>query len=429
MSLKSLAAIPLATPNIPHAMLRLLRRSVMTTLDGLQSGRIQLVEPDGSCHVLGKAGSPQHTVRICDLNAYAYLAFGGSTGAGQAWILGLWDSTELVEVTRLFVRERDTLSALDSSGLTRLRMPLYKALEWRRRNTPDGSSRNIQAHYDLGNDFFKLFLDDSMTYSAAVFADQATSLAEAQREKYDLICRKLDLKAGDRVLEIGSGWGGMALHAARHYGVNITTTTISQQQYALATQRVREAGLEDRITVLKQDYRALSGEYDKIVSIEMIEAVGHAFLPTYFKQLERLLAADGQVLIQAITIQDQFYEEMRKGTDFIREHVFPGGHLPCNSEMLRITAQHTALRLFELEDFGQDYARTLRHWRQAFHDRLAQVRALGYSREFCRLWDFYLASCEAGFLESTTSVVHIHFTMPGCHRQRRGFQTAEEVHA
>lgn len=429
MNSQSLAAVPLATPHIPPFVLRLLRQSVFKTMNSLQSGQLQVTEPDGSSHLLGREGAPRYQVRVCDLKFYAYLAFGGSTGAGQGWILGLWDTPDLVEVTRLFVRERDTLSAMDSGGLAALRTPVYKLLEWRRRNTKDGSGRNIRAHYDLGNDFFKLFLDDSLTYSAAVFADDATPLAQAQQAKYELICRKLDLQPGDRVLEIGTGWGGMALHAARHHGVHITTTTISEEQFALASQRIHEAGLEQQIQVLKRDYRDLDGQYDKIISIEMIEAVGHEFLPVYFKQLEKLLAPHGQVLIQAITIQDQFYDEMRHGTDFIREYVFPGGHLPCNREMLRVSAGHTGLRLFDLEDFGQDYARTLRHWRQAFHAHLPQVRSLGYSQEFCRLWDFYLASCEAGFTESTTSVVHAHFTMPGCHRERRGYDNTRDHQA
>ncbi len=414
-------AEPLSTPRLPDVLLRAVRKTLLRTLNALTTGQLRIIEPDGQIEVVGAPGTPCHDVRVHDRNVYAYLAFGGSTGAGQAWILGLWDAPDVVAVTRLLLRERDALAALDSGLLTWVTSPLYKAMEWRRRNTVEGSRRNIQAHYDLGNDFFKLFLDDSMTYSAGVFANEATTLAESQHAKYDLICRKLDLKPSDHVLEIGTGWGGLALHAATHFGARITTTTISEEQFALASQRVRDAGLDDRITVLKQDYRTLEGEFDKIISIEMIEAVGHEFLPTYFRQLERLLVPHGEAVIQAITIQDQYYDQMRRGTDFIREHVFPGGHLPCVREMLRVTAEHTQLRLFHLEDFGQDYARTLQHWRSAFLDALPQVRNLGYSEEFCRLWDFYLASCEAGFSEATTSVVHAHFTKPACARERHNF--------
>ena len=408
-------------PKLPVPLLRQLRQRLFDQIDALKTGAVRISEPDGTVTTLGDAGGPILPVQVRDPALYAYAAFGGSTGLGQAWILGLWNTTQLVDVARLFVRNRGALGTLDG-GLAKLRMPLYKALEWRRRNTLTGSSRNISAHYDLGNDFFKLFLDDSMTYSAGVFANQATTLAESQHAKYDLICRKLNLSADDHVLEIGTGWGGLALHAATHFGARITTTTISEEQYALATQRVHEAGLDGRIRVLKQDYRTLEGRYDKLISIEMIEAVGHAFLPTYFRQIERLLVPHGEALIQAITIQDQYYEQMRRGTDFIREHVFPGGHLPCVREMLRVTAEHTQLRLFDLEDFGQDYARTLEHWRRAFVAALPQVRNLGYSDEFCRLWDFYLASCEAGFREATTSVVHAHFTKPACARERHDFE-------
>lgn len=408
---------------IPLPLLKALRTRLFTTVDQLASGRLAVCDPDGSQTILGQAQTAPLRVEVRDWTFYAYAAFGGTSGIGQAWILGLWDTQQLVEVTRLFVRERDTMSAMEG-GSAKLRLPIYKLMEWRRRNTVSGSARNISAHYDLGNDFFKLFLDDSMTYSAGVFASEATSLAEAQHEKYDLICRKLNLQPGDQVLEIGTGWGGFAVHAATHYGCQITTTTISQEQFDLASARVRKAGLEDRITLLKQDYRTLTGQYNKLVSIEMIEAVGHDFLPAYFRKLDELLTDDGEAVIQAITIQDQYYEQMRQGTDFIREYIFPGGHLPCVREMLRVTAEHTSLRLFHLDDFGQDYARTLKIWREAFHKAQAQVTALGYSREFRRMWDFYLASCEAGFRETSTSVVHVHFTKPGCRRERLGFAGA-----
>ncbi len=416
----SLAAEPHATPRLPLPLLRALRASLFKTIDHLQTGQLLVRDPDGSSTRLGNPEHPCREVLVRDLSFYAYAAFGGSTGIGQAWILGLWDSHELVDVARLFLRERDTLGAMDS-GLAALRKPVYRAMEWQRRNTLEGSRKNIAAHYDLGNAFFKLFLDDSMTYSAGVFASDASSLAQAQQNKYATICRKLNLQPGQNVIEIGSGWGGFAIHAARHFGVNVTTTTISAEQHKLACQRVCEAGLDDQVTVLESDYRTLRGQYDKLVSIEMIEAVGHAFLPVYFRKVDELLKPDGEALIQAITIQDQYYEQMRNRSDFIREFVFPGGHLVCVRELLRVTAEHTSLRLFHLDDFGQDYARTLRLWREAFHQRLPQVAALGYSWEFRRLWDFYLASCEAGFLETTTSVVHAHFTKPRCLREHQDF--------
>lgn len=416
----SLTTAPQATPRLPLFLLKALRVSLLETLASLQSGQVLVRDPDGFETRVGPADAPCWSVTINDWSFYAYAAFGGSTGVGQAWILGLWETPNLVEVTRLFLRERDTLSAMDG-GMARLRMPLYRLMEWRRRNTLTGSRRNISAHYDLGNDFFALFLDDTMTYSAGVFANDAATLAEAQHEKYDLICRKLDLKPGQELIEIGTGWGGFALHAARNYGVKVTTTTISREQHDLAVKRIHAAGLEEQVQVMLSDYRELEGQYDHLVSIEMVEAVGHDFLPGYFRKVDELLKPEGQAVIQAITIQDQFYEQMRRGTDFIREFIFPGGHLPCVREMLRLTADHTSLRLFHLDDFGQDYARTLRLWREAFHKHQKEVVALGYSPDFRRMWDFYLASCEAGFLETTTSVVHAHFTKPRCLREHKDF--------
>lgn len=422
MSTISLIDEVLPTPRLPDAILASLRRSIFACVRDLQTGGLRIHDPDGAITELGRCTEECHELHVHDPCFYAYVAFGGTAGAGQAWVLGLWSCADPVGVSRLLIRERESMNALDTGLLARLRTPLYKLLEHRRRNTLQGSNRNIHAHYDLGNDFFALFLDESMTYSAGVFANDETSLAQAQYEKYDLICQKLALKPGDQLLEIGTGWGGMALHAARHYGVQVTTTTISQEQFELAGQRIEAAGLKDQITLLKQDYRMLQGQYDKVVSIEMIEAVGHEFLPGYFRKIDELLKPDGEALIQAITIQDQFYAEMCKGTDFIREHVFPGGHLPCVREMLSLTAAHTDLRLFDLEDFGQDYARTLSIWRGRFREALPQIRSLGYPPEFCRLWDFYLATCEAGFREASTSVVHAHFTKPQCRRERYNYR-------
>ena len=252
--------------------------------------------------------------------------------------------------------------------------PAYRYLERRRRNSETGSRRNIGAHYDLGNDFFQLFLDDSMTYSAGVFPTAATSLADAQRRKYDLICRKLDLQAGERVIEIGTGWGGFALHAAQHYGVHVTTTTISEQQHAMAAERIRAAGLEDRIDLRFSDYRKLEGQYDKLVSIEMVEAVGHDYFPTYLRKVAELLTPQGQALIQAITIRDHNYDVMRASQDFIREYIFPGGQLPCVAELLNVARHHTDLNLF---DPG-------RLWPGLRHDLGAVARRLSPPRQRSR---------------------------------------------
>jgi cyclopropane-fatty-acyl-phospholipid synthase len=405
------------------------RKRLHAVLDQFRSGSVELTEPDGTTIRLGAAGTAPLPIRIKDPLVYAYMALGGATGAGTAWILDMWDTPQLVEVIRLFVRESHVTQGLDANLVSKLRDPAYRLLEWRRRNTETGSRRNIGAHYDLGNDFFQLFLDDSMTYSAGVFPTAATSLADSQFRKYDLICRKLDLQPGETLVEIGSGWGGFAIHAATHYGVHVTTTTISEQQHKMAAERIAAAGLEDRITLHFKDYRHLQGQYDKLVSIEMIEAVGHDFFPTYLRKVASLLKPEGQALIQAITIRDENYDRMRAGTDFIREYIFPGGQLPCVAELLRVSRAHTDLNLFDLDDFGQDYARTLNMWREAFHAHKSQVTAMGYSPEFQRMWDYYLGSCEGAFMEASISVVHLLFTKPRCNRgpvtDRAGISTVE----
>lgn len=405
------------------------RKHLHKVLSQFQSGALEITEPDGSVVRLGSNAGPTYPIVINDYLTYTYMTLGGATGAGTAYILGLWSSPNLVEVVRLFVREPAITQAVDNGFVAKLRDSAYQILEWRRRNTETGSRRNIGAHYDLGNDFFQLFLDDSMTYSAGVFPTAATTLAESQVRKYDLICRKLDLQPGQTLVEIGSGWGGFAIHAATHYGVHVTTTTISEQQHKMAAERIAAAGLEDRITLHFKDYRHLEGQYDKLVSIEMIEAVGHDFFPTYMRKVASLLKPEGQALIQAITIRDENYDRMRSGTDFIREYIFPGGHLPCVAELLRVSRAHTDLNLFDLDDFGQDYARTLHMWREAFHAHKSQVTAMGYSPEFQRMWDYYLGSCEGAFMEASISVVHLLFTKPRCNRgpvtDRAGMSTVE----
>ncbi|MGB1557517.1 MAG: class I SAM-dependent methyltransferase [Oceanococcaceae bacterium] len=416
MSMRITELAPSRRYSLPRPLLALLRRRVFELLSQMRSGALLIQEADGEVQRLGAEDGPVWLLQVHDPLTYAYLALGGTTGAGTAWILNMWETPHLVEVVRLFVREAATMQALDGGWLSRLREPAYRWMERNRRNSESGSRRNIGAHYDLGNDFFQLFLDDSMTYSAGVFPSAATTLAESQRRKYDLICRKLELQPGERLIEIGTGWGGFAIHAAREYGVHVTTTTISEQQHAMAVERVAAAGLQDQVTLLFQDYRKLSGQYDKLVSIEMVEAVGHDYFPVYMRKLAELLKPDGQALLQAITIRDENYDLMRGTSDFIREYIFPGGQLPCVAELLRVSRAHTDLNLFDLDDFGQDYARTLNLWREAYQLHQKQVVALGYSPEFRRMWDYYLASCEGAFLEASISVVHLLFTKPRCTR-------------
>jgi cyclopropane-fatty-acyl-phospholipid synthase len=294
-----------------------------------------------------------------------------------------------------------------------------RLLHERRRNTRNGSRRNIAAHYDLGNEFFSLFLSPDMMYSAAVWADadgEDDTLEAASTRKLDRICRKLDLKPGDRVVEIGTGWGGFAVHAAKHYGCHVTTTTISGEQHALAALRVAEAGVGDRVELLLEDYRDLQGQYDKLVSIEMIEAIGAQYLPTYFGKLGALLKPDGLGLIQAITIEDHRYEQALRSVDFIKRYIFPGSFIPSIAAMLEAKSRACDLALIQLEDFGLGYARTLEAWRQRFLASLPQVRAQGYDERFIRMWEFYLAYCEGGFRERSIGVAQLLLAKPG-HRK------------
>jgi len=304
------------------------------------------------------------------------------------------------------------------SGLAILGSPLQKILHVLNRNTRRGSRKNIAAHYDLGNDFYQLWLDQKMMYSCAYFESPETSLEDASVAKLDRICRKLELAVGDSVVEIGTGWGGFAIHAAKHYGCHVTTTTISEQQYNYAKQAITDAGLEDRITLLFKDYRDLEGSYDKLVSIEMIEAVGHEYHGTYFKKCCELLKPDGQMLLQAITIADQRYAKYKTGVDFIKRYIFPGGCLTSVTDMTRTLTNITDMRVIHLEDIGPHYATTLRHWHDRFFARIEDVRRIGYSDAFIRMWEFYLVYCESAFNERAIGDVQMLIMRPGARREQ-----------
>jgi len=351
-------------------------------------------------------------VRVHDASFWPDAAFGGSVGAGESYMAGHWSADDLAAALRILAANREVMDGMDT-GLAALSVPLRKLLDWAARNTRSGSRRNIAAHYDLGNEFFALFLDPSMMYSSAVFEYPAMTLEEAQVAKLERICRRLELKPGERVLEIGTGWGGFALHAASRYGCHVTTTTISEAQYALARERIRAAGLEERITLLKRDYRDLEGRFDKLVSIEMIEAVGHQYFGTFFGRCAALLEPHGRMLLQAITIADQRYQAARKGVDFIKRYIFPGCCIPSVTALVSAATRSSDLRLVHLDDIGPHYATTLRRWRENLLRNTGEVRALGYSEEFIRMWEFYLAYCEAGFAERALGDVHALFARPG----------------
>lgn len=390
---------------------RVAKKALFRILSQLPRGRL-VIEDGGEIHEFGQAdGVLRAHILIRDPSAYRAMAFGGSIGAGEAYMAGHWSSPNLVDVIRLMAINIDMMNAVDQSRSLGKRL-LQRVLHLLNANSLRGSRKNIAAHYDLGNDFFALFLDQSMMYSSAIFPHPQATLEEAARYKLDTVCRKLKLNADDHLLEIGTGWGGLAIHAATHYGCRVTTTTISRQQYEYACAAVRAAGLEDRVSVLLEDYRLLRGQFDKLVSIEMIEAVGHDYYDEYFSSCSALLKPDGLMLIQAITIPDQRFDSASRSVDFIQRYIFPGGSLPSVSVIAGHTAAATDMQIVALEDIGIDYAHTLREWRRRFIDSRDTIRAMNYSEVFCRMWEFYLCYCEGGFLERAISTVQIVFAKP-----------------
>ena len=401
------------------AAVGLARRGVHGVLASITAGRLQLQDPLGSLH-FGAAqpssllpAAPDVTLHIHDLSAYLDIATGGTIGAAEAYMAGKWTVSDLPGVMRLLVINREVMNRLES-GMARFGGTLLKVAHWYHRNNRSGSRRNIQAHYDLGNELFELFLDPTMMYSSAVFPRPEASLEEASLHKLDLLCRKLDLQPSDHLLEIGTGWGGLALHAAQNFGCRVTTTTISRNQFDFATERVRKARLSDRITIISEDYRDLKGTFDKLVSVEMIEAVGLNFLDGYFRVCSERLKPAGRMVLQSIIIADRHYEQARHSVDFIQKYIFPGGALPSCGAMLASLSRVTDLQLTNLQDIGLDYARTLQIWRERFLQRLPEVRGLGYPEEFVRMWEWYLAYCEGGFLERAISAVQVVFDKPDC---------------
>jgi len=393
---------------------RLAKRIVLARLQKLRAGQVVIIQDDSRASFGQLTNDFPRAIELCVFESEFYrdIAFGGSIGAGEAYIQGHWACDDLEDLLRILIRNRDVLEKIDS-GLGRLSVPMQKLFHVLNRNTRSGSRKNIAAHYDLGNDFYQLWLDPAMMYSSAYFDSPATSLEDAAVAKLDRICKKLDLSADDSVIEIGTGWGGFAIHAARHYGCHVTTTTISQQQYDYAKQAIRDAGLDDRITPLFKDYRDLEGSFDKLVSIEMIEAVGHEYHDTYFRKCCELLKPDGTMLLQAITIADQRYDQYKTGVDFIKRYIFPGGCLTSVTDMTRTMTSQTDIRVIHLEDIGPHYATTLNHWHKRFLNRIDEVRALGYPESFIRMWRFYLAYCESAFSERATGVVQMLMMRPG----------------
>lgn len=390
---------------------RLCRKFTLNFLSQLRHGSITVIEA-GEAQQFGDADAElKTTITVTDPAFYQKLVLAGSVGGGEAYIHGFWRCDNLTALVQIFARNLDVLDKMDSTW-ARLSRPMLKLLNFRNRNTISQSRRNIAAHYDLGNAMYQLFLDPSMMYSSAVYPSADSTLEQAQQHKLQQICERLQLKASDHLLEIGTGWGSMAIYAAQHYGCKVTTTTISQQQYDYTKARIAELGLQDKITLLFEDYRLLTGTYDKLVSIEMIEAVGDDFLDNYFEKCSSLLKPDGIMVLQAITMVDHRYQQYVREVDFIKRYIFPGGCLPSISRMASAVANKTDLVIRQVQDIGFDYARTLKDWCDNFMAQRDAVHQLGYDDNFIRLWHFYLCYCEGGFRERATSAVHLVLSKP-----------------
>lgn len=416
---KSEASLALADADIvqrtpPEWLTRQAKSLILRGLSGLQGG--QLILHDGAeRYLFGQVDTAAPLVAeitVLDRQFYRQVILGGSLGAAESHLAGQWHSPHMEAVIRLLARNLPWLDRIEQR-FAWATWPLRRWISWRDRNSLQGSKRNIMAHYDLGNALYQRFLDPLMQYSSAIYPSASSSLAEAQCHKLRLICDKLELGPQDHLLEIGTGWGELAIFAAREYGCRVTTTTISDAQHAYAARRIAEEGLEQRIQLLKQDYRLLDGQFDKLVSVEMIEAVGHHYLPTFFQTLQRLLRPGGRLLLQAITIDDRRYDTYRRGVDFIQRYIFPGGCLPSVSRMTELLKRETDMTLVRLMDYGPHYARTLREWAQRFEAQSQALAELGYGDEFRRLWHFYFAYCAGGFAERSISLVHFEAARPG----------------
>jgi cyclopropane-fatty-acyl-phospholipid synthase len=390
-----------------------LRKQLLKKLSELSIGKLIIDDPLGSFSLgEGGDGEPVAHITIVDLEFYRLMAFQGALGAAEAYIQGMWSANSLTNVVRILVLNQDALIGLEG-GSARLQKPLLWMLQKMTRNTHAGSRKNIAAHYDLSNEMFKTFLDRRMMYSSAFFKSDHDSLETASEAKLARICTKLGLNPEDHVVEIGTGWGGFAIYAAKNYGCRVTTTTISEAQYEYAAAEVRREGLSDRITLLKKDYRDLTGKFDKLVSIEMIEAVGDEFLGQYMETCSRLLKPKGVALIQAITINDQIYDRALKETDFIKKYIFPGSFIPSLLAIMERAKTLTDLRLYHMEDMTSSYAKTLKHWRERFLGNRDELVKQGFDERFIRMWDYYFCYCIGGFMERSIGSVHLVFAKPG----------------
>jgi len=380
-------------------------------LKGINNGELTIID-GAKKHIFGIAGSAfKAELEVYSQEFYVFLGSGGTNGAAEAYTAGYWSSKNLVTLIQLIIKNKNTLLGLES-GLARLTNPITKFIHKQRQNTLQGSKNNILAHYDLSNDFYKLWLDPTMTYSSGIFSRKESSMQDASVEKIDRICRKLNLSNKDNVLEIGTGWGSFAIHAAKNYGCKVTTTTISDNQFQYASELISNEGLSDKITLLSKDYRELEGAFDKVVSIEMIEAVGAEYVPGFFEKASSLLKKNGLMVLQGITYNDPNFDDYKNSVDFIRKYIFPGSCLVAMPQILNAIKEKTDMVMIDSEDITQHYAKTLEIWREDFQKALPQVKELGFSESFTRIWNFYLVYCEAGFLENLIGDFQLVFAKP-----------------
>lgn len=388
----------------------LAKKALFTQLKKLAYGQL-IIEDEDNQYKFGVGKKIKAKIRVRNASFYGDVLLGGSIVSSESFIQGAWDTNDLTKVIQIMAVNNQIMDQVEGPFKALLR-PFLRFAHYLNKNTQSGSKKNIAKHYDLSNNFFSLFLDPTMMYSSAIFRNASTSLDEASINKLDVICKKLKLKKTDKVVEIGSGWGGFSIYAAQKYGCHITTTTISKEQYKYVKQKIKLLGMQNNITVLFKDYRDLKGKFDKLVSIEMIEAVGHQYYDEYFNMISKLLKDDGQALIQAITIKDQRYKEATKSVDFIQKYIFPGSCIPSLTAIQKSLTDTTDLVINDVDDIGIHYARTLLHWRKNFIRNKSQILALGFDERFMRMWLFYLCYCEGGFIERSISDLHIQITKP-----------------
>jgi len=407
---------PIEFSEKPLILDKVARKIILSHFKGIKEGEITIIE--NSEHFVFGQTTPNFPVKaiitVQNSKMYLDIVAKGLNGSADAFIKGWWTCDNLTNLVRIFTRNRDAANQFES-GIANLAIWFMKLSHSCRRNNLKESLRNIHAHYDLGNDFFSTFLDDTRMYSCAIFSKPESSLHEASITKLDRICKKLSLSSADHLLEIGTGWGGFALHAAKNYGCRITSTTISQEQFIYAENLIKKNGLQDQVTIIKKDFRELEGRFDKLVSIEMIEAIGHKLYKTFFQKCSQLLKPEGLLVIQAITISDNLFEESKDFIDFIKQYIFPGSCIPSISALCS-SATSSDIKLFHLEDITPHYARTLKEWRTNFLQNKSRVKDLGFTNAFIRMWLFYLCYCEGGFMERQIGSVQMVFTKPLCRR-------------